>query len=213
MQISDKVQGVPEALSIYINQLVYDQKRKGKDVTVLSLGEAFFDIAPNADRPLIVQTTGGLVRVLGTQFNIRQTGSGSIVSVIEGRVAVAVQSEARSLENLDFNPGLTLAANQQVKLIENQPMAAPTVIDSDTVVAWRQGKLVYEGNTLADVIEDLNRYCPGGIRLEEQSLGDLEIVGVINLRNKTATLAALEATFGVRVVTVSENLTLIQRRD
>ncbi len=44
MQISAKVRDIPEALSIYINQLVYDQKRKGRDITVLSLGEAFFDI-------------------------------------------------------------------------------------------------------------------------------------------------------------------------
>jgi aspartate aminotransferase/aminotransferase len=43
-QTSDKVDQIPEALSIYINQLVYDQKRAKKDVTVLSLGEAFFDI-------------------------------------------------------------------------------------------------------------------------------------------------------------------------
>lgn len=44
LQISERVSEIPEALSIYINQLVYDQKRKGKDITVLSLGEAFFDI-------------------------------------------------------------------------------------------------------------------------------------------------------------------------
>jgi len=44
MQLSERVKNIPEALSIYINQLVYDQKRKGKDLTVLSLGEAFFDI-------------------------------------------------------------------------------------------------------------------------------------------------------------------------
>jgi aspartate/methionine/tyrosine aminotransferase len=44
LQISEKIQRIPEALSIYINQLVYDQKRKGKDVITLSLGEAFFDI-------------------------------------------------------------------------------------------------------------------------------------------------------------------------
>ncbi len=179
----------------------------------LQRGEAYFDIAPNANRPLTVRTAGGLVRVLGTRFNIRQTGLGSIVSVIEGRVAVAVQSKATPLETLDFNAQLTLAANQQVKLIQGQPMAAAADIDSDTVVAWRQGQLIYEGNTLAEVIDDLNRYFPGTIRLEERSLGDLEIVGVINLQNKTATLAALEATFGVQVVSVSEDLTLIQRRD
>ena len=44
MQLSDKVTAIPEALSIYINQLVYDLKRKGKDIIALSLGEAYFDI-------------------------------------------------------------------------------------------------------------------------------------------------------------------------
>lgn len=44
MQISRKIQKIPEALSIYINQLVYAEKRKGIDVVTLSLGEAFFDI-------------------------------------------------------------------------------------------------------------------------------------------------------------------------
>jgi aspartate/methionine/tyrosine aminotransferase len=44
MQISRKVQGIPEALSIYINQVVYDLKRKGRDIITLSLGEAYFDI-------------------------------------------------------------------------------------------------------------------------------------------------------------------------
>lgn len=44
MQFSKKVSAIPEALSIYINQLVYDLKRKGKDIISLSLGEAYFDI-------------------------------------------------------------------------------------------------------------------------------------------------------------------------
>lgn len=44
MQFSRQVENIQEALSIYINQLVYDEKRAGKDITVLSLGEAFFDI-------------------------------------------------------------------------------------------------------------------------------------------------------------------------
>lgn len=43
-QVSDKLQDIPEALSIYINQLVYSEKRKGIDIITLSLGEAFFDI-------------------------------------------------------------------------------------------------------------------------------------------------------------------------
>jgi aspartate/methionine/tyrosine aminotransferase len=41
---SRRVERVPLALSIYINDIVYAQKRRGFDVTTLSLGEAFFDI-------------------------------------------------------------------------------------------------------------------------------------------------------------------------
>src|SRR3954453_14291484 len=38
------VESIEPALSIEVNQMVYDLKRGGQDVTTLSLGEAFFDI-------------------------------------------------------------------------------------------------------------------------------------------------------------------------
>ena len=41
---SKSVNSITEAQSIYLNQLVYELKRKGEDVITLSLGEAFFDI-------------------------------------------------------------------------------------------------------------------------------------------------------------------------
>lgn len=44
MQIGSVVSEIPEAESIFINQMVYDLTRSGEDVTCLSLGEAFFDI-------------------------------------------------------------------------------------------------------------------------------------------------------------------------
>ena len=44
LSFSSRVNRVPLALSIYINDIVYAQKRRGFDVTTLSLGEAFFDI-------------------------------------------------------------------------------------------------------------------------------------------------------------------------
>jgi len=44
MQISSRAKSIPQALSIYINQLVYDLRRRGRDIVALSLGEAFFDI-------------------------------------------------------------------------------------------------------------------------------------------------------------------------
>ena len=42
--LSRRCEDVPEALSVYFNQLVYQLRRKGRDVVALSLGEAFFSI-------------------------------------------------------------------------------------------------------------------------------------------------------------------------
>lgn len=44
MPISQRVQEIPEALSVYFNQLVYDLRRKQHDLIALSLGESFFEI-------------------------------------------------------------------------------------------------------------------------------------------------------------------------
>lgn len=44
MPLSNRVEEIPQALSIYINQIVYNLLRRQQDVTTLSLGEAFFDV-------------------------------------------------------------------------------------------------------------------------------------------------------------------------
>jgi len=41
---SERAAAIPPALSIHINEIVYALKRRGQDITTLSLGEAFFDI-------------------------------------------------------------------------------------------------------------------------------------------------------------------------
>ena len=43
-QLSRRSRQTPPALSIYVNEIVYKLKRQGRDITTLSLGEAFFDI-------------------------------------------------------------------------------------------------------------------------------------------------------------------------
>lgn len=44
MQLSEKVNNIPEALSVYMNNVVYAMRRRGDAIKVFSLGEAFFDI-------------------------------------------------------------------------------------------------------------------------------------------------------------------------
>jgi transmembrane sensor len=54
-------------------------------------GQALFTVAKNQSRPFIVATGDTHVRAVGTQFDVYRKRSGTVVTVVEGRVAVAPQ--------------------------------------------------------------------------------------------------------------------------
>jgi transmembrane sensor len=51
-------------------------------------GQALFRVAKNTSRPFIVTTTETHVRAVGTKFDVYQRNGGTVVTVLEGRVAV-----------------------------------------------------------------------------------------------------------------------------
>lgn len=52
-------------------------------------GQALFTVAKNPARPFIVATGDTRVRAVGTQFDVYRKSAGTVVTVIEGRVAVS----------------------------------------------------------------------------------------------------------------------------
>jgi transmembrane sensor len=51
-------------------------------------GQALFEVAKDAGRPFIVASGTTRVRAVGTQFDVNRKGASTVVTVIEGRVAV-----------------------------------------------------------------------------------------------------------------------------
>ena len=51
-------------------------------------GQALFRVAKDGARPFVVATDNTYVRAVGTQFDVYRKSSGTVVTVIEGRVAV-----------------------------------------------------------------------------------------------------------------------------
>lgn len=60
-------------------------------------GEALFAVEHDANRPFRVITNGIQVEAIGTQFNVRQRALETIVSVVEGRVAVVAVERSDTL--------------------------------------------------------------------------------------------------------------------
>lgn len=79
-------------------------------------GQALFNVAKNPLRPFIVQSDGTRVRAVGTQFDVYKKHGGTVVTVVEGRVAV-LTNESRS------GTGKSTAADHPR---EAQPASSPS---------------------------------------------------------------------------------------
>jgi transmembrane sensor len=55
-------------------------------------GEALFRVAKDPSRPFVVRADGTFVHAVGTEFDIDRRSSGTVVTVVEGRVAVRATS-------------------------------------------------------------------------------------------------------------------------
>lgn len=176
-----------------------------KRIVYLENGEVFFDVTRDKTRPFYVETTGGLVRVLGTKFNIRQRGSSSDVTVLEG--AVGVVDYGRMKDNLTtMSLDATLAPGQKFTLGNDDVANVAVAVDRAAVLAWRDRKLIYNGETFATLVADINRYYDVEIRIGDPALNDIEVVAILKVEDRAATLKALEATFNVTARPVSKDL-------
>lgn len=176
-------------------------------VAYLLRGEVFFTISHDATRPFDVMTNEGTVRVLGTRFAVRATGSDTIITVLEGKVGLSQNPQGD-----EFEPNVTLTADQQLNLRDAVPGSSAQTIDANAALSWRNRQLVYRGQSLQAVVEDLNRYFPLPIGLADHTLGDMEVSAVIQLKTVETTTQALADALGLEVLTDPQDRHLILRK-
>jgi len=151
----------------------------------LRRGSAFFQVT-HTGAPFVVDAEDGEARVLGTQFEVRLQPGGARVTVLSGRVGVRASPGA---------PQQILGANQQLAYADGSA-PPPQPVDSDQLLAWRQGWLNYSKVTLAEVVQDLGRYYPGRILVLNDSLAARRISGSFPNKDPRAVLDSLQGVLG-----------------
>ena len=99
---------LPDGSNIYLNRntILSYQKNFGRDDRNVTLsGEAFFDIAPDTEKPFIVDAGKASVKVVGTSFNVITNNHDSAVEVFvkTGKVMLSGDTGNR---NLEIEPGI-----------------------------------------------------------------------------------------------------------
>ncbi|NOZ66037.1 MAG: DUF4880 domain-containing protein [Alphaproteobacteria bacterium] len=195
-------------LAMNTNSEIRIDLQKDKRIVYLDRGEVFFEVARDETRPFFVETSGGLVRVLGTKFNIRRKGNSSDVTVLEGSVGVMDYGHIKG-DEATMTMDATLSPNQKFILGNDAVANVAIPVSAAAVLAWRDRKLVYDGESFATLVADINRYYDGEIRIGDPVLNDIKVVAILKIEDRTATLKALETTFNVTARPVSKKLIML----
>jgi transmembrane sensor len=168
---------------------------KSERLVVLMSGQAEFEVAHETNRAFRVHTGSADVIDIGTQFDVRLEQGTTVVTVVEGRVAVAppISSPNHSARSIE------LTANQQIRVPEGEWPAAPIAVDAERTTSWLHRQIAFDHEPLERVAAEYNRYTSKPIEIATPALRTLQISGVFATDDTDAFIAFLRSLKGVRV--------------
>jgi transmembrane sensor len=155
---------LPDATSVWVNaasELVYPSAFNGDTREVWVQGEAYFDVAPNAQQPFVVHAGNTEVQVLGTAFNV-STYLTIATTLTSGKV-----STSAGVDKLVLLPGQQSTYNTAAGALQKQS------VDTRIYTAWKDGDIYFEESTLTQILTSLGRSYDYDFNFEDAALEKL----------------------------------------
>ncbi|MFT5085049.1 MAG: transmembrane sensor [Lentisphaeria bacterium] len=180
-------------------------------------GEAFFDVAKDTLRPFVVTSAMTEVRVTGTQFSVKRLAGSLRVGVLEGRVEVKSNANTGASRNngvvLTHIKTVVLGAGEKVVSDNFGVLGEVGAVSSEELLGWQSGSLVYKNETLADVIQDINRYSDKLIYVGSPEIERLKVTMSFRLDDTESIPSLLQTILPLRYVEDrSGNIVLLSQR-
>lgn len=210
-QIQKQVLSDGSELTLGANSRVSVEFTRSQRKIVMERGEVFFEVSKDAKRPFVVAAGNGLVRAVGTAFNINRRDQSVTVSVVEGVVEVSRQA-AESASDPAVNHPVRLEYAQQLVYDRIgavwQEQRDEKILERAT--GWREGRLAYVNERLDAVLQDINRYSARKLVLGDSALAGLSYTGTVFSGNIDDWVRGLQLTFHIRVVETDRQILLLK---
>jgi ferric-dicitrate binding protein FerR (iron transport regulator) len=143
---------LPDGTRVWLNaasSIHFPAAFTGTDRRVSVTGEAYFEVAPDVEKPFIVEKGKTEVRVLGTHFDLDAYDDESDIRVtlLEGAVQVSHEGTGH---------GVTLAPGEQLKVQQDGGMNLVKDVNVNRVVAWKNGRFAFSGN-IREIMREIAR--------------------------------------------------------
>ncbi|NIG55039.1 FecR family protein [Chitinophaga sp. Cy-1792] len=221
---------LPDGTSVWMNassSISYSGDFEGHLREVRLSGEAFFDVAPDNNRPFVIHTNTIDVRVLGTAFNIRSYDDEkeTETALIRGAVEVTLRNDPgkkiilKPKEKILINNNRCDSANNLAtpKQSEESPLIVLSKIrywgrDSSNNLesAWVRNRLVFDKETLTDIAGKIERWYNVKINISDSRISESRYTGNFENEKLEEVLEALRLTGGFHY-SIKENTVTINQ--
>jgi len=199
---------LPDGSELHLNtdSAVTVRYTRSERVIEIARGQALFTVARDDHRRFRVAAGDAQVLAVGTQFDVYRKPDATIVTVVEGSVAVLAGKPPQPGVT-GFPPdALRVNAGYQVHVDTGGVSAQPIPVDVQQTVAWLQGKIAFEQRPLGEVADEFNRYGSIPIEIDDAALRALPISGTFNAYDIDSFVAFLRTLDGVRVERTSARI-------
>lgn len=164
---------------------------------VMARGEAWFQVAKDPERPFLVEAGDVRVQAVGTAFSVQMHDGNVDVRVTEGVVEIWRLGDEGNKWRVAA--GALVSVGDQGK-----PELAASAEAFDRALSWRDGQLVFDGDTIGDAAEQFNRYNAIKIEIMDEKIAKSKMIGRFRT-NEPQAFARAAATLLDAKVDVKEN--------
>jgi len=168
----------------------------------LRRGEAFFDVAKDADRPFVVQSGKRSVVAVGTHFAVRADGEALRVIVVEGSVRLTSATPEATMPAL-LSAGMIAVADAGGVHTRTYP-----VDRAEEMLSWRTGLLSFRATPLAEAASEFNRYNTRKLVIDDPAIGAMPISGNFRWSNTDAFVRLVEQGFALHAERRGDDIVL-----
>lgn len=145
-----------------------------RDVELL-YGEAYFEVKHRSDAPFTVKTVAGIVRDLGTHFNVNSkvTGGRVAATLLEGAIEVETNGQVKKIK-----PGQQALFNQKTLSVNE--------VDTEEMVAWKEGYFMFD-ESLESAMQEISQWYDVKVEYQDEAVKGIPVLATItrsgNIRN------------------------------
>ena len=197
-----------DGTEIWLNadsRITYPICFKGTTREVSISGEAYFKVSKYAGKSFIVKTHHGNIRVLGTEFNVKDYPDDKklTLTLVKGKIDYGRQGMQRHFE---------LEPNQQLTVEGQDPPVLQTV-NPYYDICWKDGQFMFQQQKLEDLFRQLERWYDIEVSYTDESLKQLHFSGELSrYKNVDTFVDVFERSAGIKMKIDGKRL-IVSRAD